>query len=300
MKVRNLFLGGVLVLVLSTLVMAQEVRARLPHHLTQSAATKSTQIQYHGGPVMVGNNHIYVIYYGNFSRTSTSTDIIDTFLENLGGSGAYGVNTTYTDGTGAKIINVANMSPVYYRASDSYYDSYSLGNNFKGNAIASEIQSVLQANHLPLDNNGLYLLVTSPDVKVSQSYCGYHTASASMIPGYNIKYAFSPDPPPPTYNGCSGNYTTFGDASSPNGDVGADSVADTLMHEISEMVTDPNLNAWYTNNGAENGDLCNFVYGATHTSGNGSHANHRFGTRDYLVQTIWANVGAGACTLSYP
>lgn len=296
MKMRGLCLSGVLFLVLSTVAMAQE-HARLPHHLSQ-APSKSAQITYHNGPVMVGNNHIYVIYYGKF--TGSTTDIIDTFLENLGGSGAYGVNTTYYDGTGAKIINVANTSPVYYRASDSYYDAYSQGNNMKGNAIASEIQSVLQAGKLPADNNGLYLLVTSPDVKVSQSYCGYHTASTSMIPGYNIKYAFSPDPPPPTYNGCSGNYTTFGDVSSPNGDVGADSVADTLMHEISEMVTDPNLNAWYTSNGAENGDLCNFVYGTTYTSANGSHANHRFGTRDYLVQTIWANVGGGSCTLNYP
>ena len=89
-------------------------------------------------------------------------------------------------------------------------------------------------------------------------------------------------------------------ALSPNGDIGADSVTDTLIHEISETVTDPNISAWYTKGGLENGDLCNFVYGQTFTAANGSHANQTFGNRQYLVQTIWANVGAGYCALSYP
>jgi Phosphate-induced protein 1 conserved region len=135
---------------------------------------------------------------------------------------------------------------------------------------------------------------------VSKSYCGYHTASTSIVQGYNIKYAFSPDPPAPNYNGCSGNVSTFGDTTSPNGDIGADSVTDTLMHEISEAATDPNLNAWYTQNGYENGDLCNFVYGTTYTAPNGSHANHLLGNRNYLVQTIWQNTGKGFCSLSFP
>jgi hypothetical protein len=228
-----------------------------------------------------------------------ATDIIDTFLENLGGSGAFGVNTTYYEIVNNQQQNIANVL-TYSRASDSYYDSYSMGNSMKGRAIEAEIQSVLQNGHLPIDDNGIYLLVTSPDVGVSNSYCGFHNYSTTMIPGHNMKYAFSPDPAPPTYNGCSGNVTTFGDSTSPNGDIGADSVADTLIHEISETVTDSNISAWYTKGGLENGDLCNFVYGQTFNAPNGSHANHTFGARDYLVQTIWENVGAGSCALSYP
>ena len=294
MKLR--LLGLVVVLAASTLAAAQRVHARLPHHATQAPAQKTPQILYHGGPVMVQNNHIYVIYYGRFS--SLSTNIIDTFLENLGGSGAYGVNTTYYNGQNQYITNVQGSSLVYSRSLDSYYDNYSMGPSMKGKSIANEIQSVLQGGHLPLNNNGIYILITSPDVVVATNYCGYHTASTSLVPGYNIKYAFSPDPPAPTYNGCSGNYSTFGDTTSPNGDVGADSVADTLMHEISETVSDPNISAWYTNNGYENGDLCNFVYGTTHIAINGSHYNQIFGGYQYLVQTIWKNVGAGSCALN--
>ena len=276
---------------------ARSVRARLPHQGNNAASTKGTQILFHGGPVMTQGAHLYVIYYGRFS--STATDIIDTFLENLGGSGAYGVNTTYYDAQGAHISN-APGALAYSRLTDSYYDAYSLGASMKNNSIAQEIQNVLRANHLPSDNNGIYILITSPDVAVSKSYCGYHTYSTSMVPGYNIKYAFSPDPAGPTYNGCSGNITTYGDSTSPNGDVGADSVTDTLIHEISETVSDPNISAWYTTNGYENGDLCNFVYGNTSIAPNGSHMNHVFGTRNYLVQTIWLNTGAGSCALSNP
>jgi hypothetical protein len=294
-----MFVVGAMALFVSPSLFSHAIKARLPIHANHSKPG-STQILYHGGPVMTGNsNHIYVIYYGGFSRTSPATDIIDTFLENLGGSGAFGVNTTYYDVVNNQPQYIANAL-TYNRTSDSYYDSYSMGNSMKGRSVASEVQSVLAGGHLPIDDDGIYLLITSPDVAVSNSYCGYHNFSTTMIPGHNIKYAFSPDPAPPTYNGCSGNVVTFGDGTSPNGDIGADSVADTLIHEISETVTDPDISAWLTKGGLENGDLCNFNYGTTFLAPNGSHANHTFGSRDYLVQTIWENVGAGSCALSYP
>src|SRR5262252_4844561 len=78
----------------------QDTRAgRKPFDLRTMPRKRSTQgpeIFYHGGPIMNGlNNHVYVIYYGEFA--ASTTNIIDTFLENLGGSGAFNVNTTYYD-----------------------------------------------------------------------------------------------------------------------------------------------------------------------------------------------------------
>src|SRR5436305_1643121 len=119
-----------------------------------------------------------------------------------------------------------------------------------------------------------------------------------IVSGTDIKYAVAPDPPSSLYSGCSGNVANYGDTTSPNGDIGMDAVADDLIHEISETVTDPDLSAWYTKNGAENADLCNFVYGATFLAPNGSHANHTFGTRNYLVQEIWDRIGS-FCALSH-
>jgi Phosphate-induced protein 1 conserved region len=144
------------------------------------------------------------------------------------------------------------------------------------------------------------VLITSPDVSVPKgSYCGYHTHSTSIVAGTDIKYAFIPDPGPVHYD-CSGNVAVYGDTTSPNGDIGMDSVADTLIHEVSETVTDPDLNAWFTKSGEEDGDLCNFVYGPTFIAANGSHANHTFGPNSYLVQEIWENTNAGFCAQSLP
>lgn len=265
---------------------------RQPFEKRNNAATKTPVILYHGGPVMV-NKDLYVIYYGSF--TSTQHAILDTFLQNLGGSPAYNVNSEYTDGSGNSVMNVLNYSP----ATNSFNDAYSLGNSLSGSFDTTIIHNAIANGHLPSDVNGIYILTISPDVSLPKSvWCAYHTHSTSIVSGEDIKYAVAPDPPQSLYASCSGNVANFGDTTSPNGDIGMDAVADDLIHELSETATDPDLNAWFTKNGQENGDLCNFVYGTTFLAPNGSHANHIFGTRNYLVQTIWDRVGR-FCALSH-
>ncbi len=44
---------------------------------------------------MISGKSLYVIYYGAF--TATQHSILDTFLQNLGGSGAFNVNSEYYD-----------------------------------------------------------------------------------------------------------------------------------------------------------------------------------------------------------
>src|SRR5437762_1256299 len=73
-----------------------------PKAMPPKRSSQGPQIFYHGGPIMTGaNNHVYVIYYGQFAASTTK--IIDTFLENVGGSGAFNVNTTYYDKDGQHI-----------------------------------------------------------------------------------------------------------------------------------------------------------------------------------------------------
>lgn len=266
---------------------------RHPFEKKINTASGTQTILYHGGPVLVAAKDLYVIYYGSFSSTQHS--ILDTFLQNLGGSGAYNVNSEYFDASGNFIINVLNYSPT----TDSFDDAYSLGTNLSGSFETTIIHNAIANGHLPNDTNGIYILTVSPDVKLPKSvWCAFHTHSANIIAGEDIKYALAPDPPTSLYRSCSGNVATFGDATSPNGDIGMDAVADDLIHELSETATDPDLSAWFTKNGAENGDLCNFVYGTTFLAPNGSHANHVFGSRNYLVQTIWDRAGS-FCALTH-
>src|SRR5258705_7328689 len=76
-------------------------------------------------------------------------------------------------------------------------------------------------------------------------------------------------------------------------------MASILAHELSETATDPQLNAWYDSTGAENDDKCAWTFGTTYSVGNGSIANMKLGTRDFLIQQNWVNKGGGYCGQGY-
>jgi hypothetical protein len=80
---------------------------------------------------------------------------------------------------------------------------------------------------------------------------------------------------------------------SPNDDPGGDAEVNVLSHELSETVTDENLNAWWVyqgNTGYEMADLCNFNFGTTFRTVNAATANESIGGRDFLVQMLWVNM----------
>jgi hypothetical protein len=272
----------------------------------------STQILYHGGPIMNLSNSVYVIYYGNFAPTTQP--IINDFLVGLSGSSQYGVNTTY----GTPVTNTIpsrfaftppKTSSTTNPSGSVYFDNYSQGSSLGNKDIPVIVAHAINAG-LAADQNGVYLLVTAPDVKIAgfcNSFCAYHTTSTSVVNGLHIRYALIPDPTQ-RCSGCNGGIAVYGDVVTPNLDMGADSMTDDIMHELSETVTDPDLTAWFTQGGAENGDLCNYVYetstfpavytvqrtvnGTTYTT----HANAFLNGRDFLVQFIWKNSGAGFCS----
>src|SRR5256884_6221846 len=106
----------------------------VPFHVmrTYAGAQSGTQITYYGGPVMGGSTNAYVVYYGNWA--SSSQNIVNTWLQHLGGSELYNINTTYFDTTGAEVRNIVNYNP----ATNSYLDNYSLGTNLTDANIRSE------------------------------------------------------------------------------------------------------------------------------------------------------------------
>jgi hypothetical protein len=77
-------------------------------------------------------------------------------------------------------------------------------------------------------------------------------------------------------------------------------MANLLAHEISEALTDPDLNAWYDWRGNENGDKCAWNFGTTQTASNGSQYNVTLRTKQFLLQKIWVNARGGYCAISYP
>lgn len=278
-----------------------------------NSANQSNQILYHGGPVMNQSNSVYIIYYGT-GFAATTQPIINDFLSGLNGSAEYGVNGSYNAGPNTPAIlptytfTASTPAPGASPSGSVYWDSYSQGSQLGSNTISKIVAHAIQAG-LPSDANGVYLVVTSPDVKVSgfcNSFCAYHTHSTiSLSSGRNLdaRYALIPDPTQ-RCSACNGSIAVYGDTVTPNGDMGADTMTDDIMHELSETVTDPDISAWYTQNGAEDGDLCNYVYGPVQTGVNSAGATYHYnallptskkGTRPYLIQQIWKNSGAGYC-----
>jgi hypothetical protein len=241
-------------------------------------------IDYHGGPIMSGTVNIYYIWYGSWGGTSTPA-ILDDWANSIGASPIYRINTTYSDSSGRAV-----SGNVHFAGSASVGTTH--GTNLADGDIWSIVNDALSSGSLPVDPNGVYFVLTSSGVTETggfcTSYCGWHTARSRN--GVDVKYSFIGDPAR-----CNG---TCGSGATPNGNPSADFMASIIFHELSESVSDPLINAWYTSNGSENGDLCAWKFGATYRAPNGANANVHLGNRDYLLQEMWLNANGGSCALS--
>jgi hypothetical protein len=249
------------------------------------AAASNVSIGYGGGAVMLGTPAVYYIWYGNWSGDSATTILTD-FIQNLGGSPYFLINTTYYDSQGRHVTGQVHFA-------GATTDSYSQGQALSYAKVQAVVAKALSSGALPADDNAVYFVLTSPDVTFPgfcANFCGWHYAAD--IAGRDIKYSFV------------GNAATQCPAScapyspSPNGNLGADGMASVLAHELEETITDPDLDAW-TDSGGENGDKCAWKFGSTYKTASGAWANLKLGSRDYLIQE---NLDAdhGACVLALP
>lgn len=252
----------------------------------KAAATNG--ISYHGGPVMLGTTHVYYIWYGNWTG-NTAVGILTTLAQGIGGSPYYNINTTYYNGSNQHVSN-----SVQYVAST--FDNYSHGTSLSDSAIKAIVTSAISSGALgAADANGVYFVLTSQDVTATSGfctqYCGWHTHGT--ISSKDVKYAFIGNAAR-CLSACAAQTT------SPNGNAGADAMASIIAHELEETTSDPDLNAWYDNRGAENADKCAWTFGTTYTVSNGSKANMNLGGLNFLIQRNWVNASGGFCALKYP
>jgi hypothetical protein len=253
---------------------------------TVAITSSNNGIGYNGGPIMSGTTHLYYIWYGNWNGNSAKSILAD-FANGIGSTPNYFVNETYDDTSGHHVSASTRLG-------GTTDEGYSHGQTIKGADIWTIVTGVLASGRLPVDPSGVYFVLTSADVNLSDGFCtqfcGWHTAGS--FNGTYIKFSFVGDA-----TRCNGSCGGLG--TTPNGNAGADDMASIIFHELSETVTDPLLNAWGDGNG-ENGDKCAWKFGSTYRSGNGSPANAHVGNRDFLVQQMWANTAGGSCVTSLP
>lgn len=241
--------------------------------LTGSTSAVS-KISYHGGPVMAQPN-VYVIWYGNWNRgnntdTPQGQQIVRDFLNAVGGSPYYAINTTYS--TSSTLMN----NSVTFAGEVS--DAYSQGTRLSDSDIKSIVSAAIANGSLPKDANGVYFVLTSSDVSEQSGfcnrYCGWHTYGS--ISGSDIKYSF-------VGNAARCLSSCAAQATGPNGNAGVDGMISVIAHELEEAASDPDLNAWYDSKGAENADKCAWTFGQSqYKAANGAWANMGF---DYLDST---------------
>jgi hypothetical protein len=260
----------------------------------------SGTILYHGGPIMgvSGSSPIntYYIWYGDWATLDGGANTILTTLANgIGGSPYFNINTTYYNSSSQNLINAVTLA-------GSVNDNYSQGKVLGDFGTSVSVESVVKSHvgpgstfhDLPLDVNGVYFVLTTPDVSETSGfcsqYCGWHTYTT--ISSVNVKFAFIGDP-----LRCPGSceFQSIG----PNGSGGADGMASIIAHELEEAATDPLLNAWFFASGNENADQCAWTFGTMSTAPNGAKYNMTLGGLQFLIQQNWLNVGAGSCTLAY-
>jgi hypothetical protein len=266
-----------------------EVPGPAPEAVARAKPSGNNGILYHGGPLMLGTTNVYYIWYGNWSGNSAVT-ILSDLMQNMGGSPIYNTNTSYYNGSNVRVSNSVSFG-------FGINDNYSLGTSLTDANIQTIVANAISSGQVPKQTNAVYFVLTSADVRETSgfgsSYCGWHTHGT--IAGSDIKYAFVGDATTQAPTGC----IDLTASSAPNGNMGADGMASVIFHELSEAVTDPDLNAWYDRRGNENADKCAWTFGTTYAPSPGKTANVRLGSRDFLLQQNWINASGGYCSLSF-
>ncbi len=267
------------------------------------ARSSGTGIYYHGGPIIAPNaTNVAAVYWsantiynnqpapGSHGAASADGSLIGYFLAHLGGSAYFNINTTYYAGS-THVANAVNYT--------QYWATGSTGPLPSASPTDADMVAMLQAgfnsNQLTYNPSTVYAIFSGPNVNLGggflTQYCAYHTHGTVTINGvqHTVLYAAMP------HNIDGPSACTSGQPAA-NGDPGADAEVNTLAHEIEESTTDELGTAWYDRSGYENADKCAWTFGTMYSSGGGT-ANITVGSKNFLVQQNWVNLGSGGCAL---
>jgi len=242
------------------------------------------RIEYHNQNVFVGGANVYVIYYGTWNDSDPS--VISDFISNVGFSSYIKPATLYTNSLGQSPTNVVFLG-------GSSTDSYSHGPTLTDADVADIVVQKLAAGALPADPAGIYVVMASPDVWESSgldvSYCAFN--GSMFYNGSPARYIFVGGP-------ARSPQRCAPQAVGPNGTLGADAAVSLLAGQLFNVLTDPDLNAWYDKLGLEGADKCAWTFGTTYKAPNGALANVHLGVRDFLLQQVWVPTkNGGYCSL---
>jgi hypothetical protein len=278
-----------------------------PIHST--VPTGEPPLEYHGGPVMHSQT-AYAIFWApsGYAFPSGYTSAIEGFLKNVATdsgkpSNVYSVSAQYADETGHATYNDSFggslVDTTAYPTSGSCepYEGFT-GVEYTScvtdEQMAAEVNSDVTAQGWPHGLAAEYYVVLPPHAGscfeetgeecFDLEFCAYHNYTESPTTIYsNISYS------PGDVSGCGvGEY--------PNGhsNGNADDTFSSLSHEANESITDPTLEAWFDEEGFENGDECRNTpfeedFGAPLGGSAGALFNQSIAGAHYYLQQEWSN-----------
>jgi hypothetical protein len=243
-------------------------RAAAPKGAT--VPTGEPPLEYHGGPVMHSQT-AYGIFWApsGYSFPSGYRAAIESYLQNVAAdsgkpSNVYSVSAQYEDGTGRASYSDSyggSMSDTTAFPTTGTCAPYTgFGESFTAcisdAKLEAEVEADVSAKGWPTGLGAEYYVVLPPHAGscfdaageecFDEVFCAYHSYSLGSHDIYaNISYS------PGDVPGCGVGQYPNGHA---NGNV--DDTLSSLSHEANESITDPLLNAWFDEEGLENGDEC--------------------------------------------
>jgi PKD domain-containing protein len=282
----------------------------MAHATRRTPSAHTANLPYGGGPVL-HSNRTHLIFWepagSGLSYDPGYESLIERFLQNVAVAShstdnVYGLTGQYTDSHGAAayassyggaVVATDRLPPNDCTEPPAIGPGWTVC--LTDSQLVAEIEHVIHSEHLPTGPTDIYFLVlpngfgscTSSDSTSCalggsvNGYCGYHSQS----PDGALLYAVIP------YNAVPGHCQS--NSPRPNSST-ADPAISTISHEQSEMITDPENDAWVDGSGNENGDLCRPSFGPA-IGGSGTTAwNEDINGGHYYLQEEWSNVD-GAC-----
>ena len=248
-----------------------EAKDHINHNGKPGGSGSGSNMVFHNGIIMpsaVTGAIFWGTSWGNYTGDKISG--IDLWYQGFGGSHYAMTSDEYTGTNGQVGPTVTYVGHVI--------DTSPAGSPAQSSTILAE---VCKAVPNP-DPSGLgYYGVYSDQPRGGAGYCGYH--SYGSCNGVNVQFAFF--------------FNLDGDAGCDPQDTsglhsqGLAAIANVSGHELSVARTDPRNGGWYDSRGNENGDKCNFTFGAPLVTFSNSS--------QWKIQGEWSNAAFTAGT-GYP